>query len=231
MSNAEKPDDLPFLSRWSKKKTEASEVTHDNSNAPESGRETNANTSIGAPFGAKSTENPHPETISPIHERKEVSAPAELPPIDSLTHESDFTGFMGKDVEPGLRNQAMKKLFTDPHYQFEQMDKLDIYLDDYSKSDPIPPDMLRRMYQSKSLFLFEDEEKERAANEAAGQIAAGAKSADQMTDSIEQIGEAERQVLPDVLPERAELISGENAATGDPLRPKAALAMVKPATP
>ena len=108
-------------------------------------------------------ETPRPEPIAPAEVDAESSPPAkpELPSIDSLTHESDFTGFMAKEVDPGLRNQAMKKLFTNPHYQFEQMDKLDIYIDDYSKPDPIPPEMLRSMYQSKSLFLFDDEEKEK----------------------------------------------------------------------
>jgi hypothetical protein len=59
-----------------------------------------------------------------------------------------------------LRNQAMKKLFSNPHYQFAQMDKLDIYIDDYSQPDPIPMEMLRQMNQAKALFLFEDDEDE-----------------------------------------------------------------------
>ena len=67
---------------------------------------------------------------------------------------------MARDVDPALRNQAMKKLFADPHYGFDKMDKLDIYIDDYSKPDPIPLEMLKMLYQSKSLFLFDQEEKE-----------------------------------------------------------------------
>ena len=38
------------------------------------------------------------------------------------------------------------------------MDGLDIYIDDYSKPDPIPPEMLRRLVQSKMLNLFKAEE-------------------------------------------------------------------------
>ena len=158
-----KPADLPFLSRWSKHKTAAvsgaTEAVADARGAPIE----KINTSTGAPLEAKMPETPRPEPISPSEADAEASPPAkpELPSIDSLTHESDFTGFMASEVDPGLRNQAMKKLFTNPHYQFEKMDKLDIYIDDYSKSDPIPPEMLRSMYQSKSLFLFDDEEKEK----------------------------------------------------------------------
>jgi hypothetical protein len=43
-------------------------------------------------------------------------------------------------------------MFTDPH--FNVMDGLDIYIDDYSKPDPLPPGMLERMVQSDMLNLF-----------------------------------------------------------------------------
>jgi Protein of unknown function (DUF3306) len=167
VSEATKPTDTggegeSFLSRWSRRKVEvkvsppATEVDTQLSNP-----------STGEPSGAKVPETPLPErTLASEAEEKPP-----LPTIDSLTAESDFSPFITKDVDPALRNQAMKKLFTDPHYQFDNMDKLDIYIDDYSKSDPIPLDILRKMYQSKALFLFEDEEKE----EEAARIAAEAK--------------------------------------------------------
>jgi hypothetical protein len=52
----------------------------------------------------------------------------------------------------------MKKLFADPH--FNVMDGLDIYIDDYSVSEPIPESMLRQMASAKFLKLFDDEEDE-----------------------------------------------------------------------
>ncbi len=61
-----------------------------------------------------------------------------LPPIESLTPESDFTAFMQPKVSDALKRQALKKLFTDPH--FNTMDGLDVYVDDYSVSVPIPED-------------------------------------------------------------------------------------------
>ena len=54
----------------------------------------------------------------------------------------------------------MKKLFADPH--FNVMDGLDIYIDDYSKPDPIPTPMLRQLASAKFLDLFDEEEKEEA---------------------------------------------------------------------
>ena len=65
----------------------------------------------------------------------------------------------------------MKKLFSDPRYNI--MDGLDIYIDDYSKPDPIPPEMLRRLVQSQMLNLFktEEEEKDKPNESATEQIA------------------------------------------------------------
>ncbi len=61
----------------------------------------------------------------------------------------------GTGVDGAVRNAALKKLFSDPH--FNVMDGLDTYIDDYGKPDPLPLTMLRRMRQSAALGLFEDD--------------------------------------------------------------------------
>jgi hypothetical protein len=77
---------------------------------------------------------------------------------------------MSRGVEPGVRNAAMKKLFADPH--FNVMDRLDIYIDDYSIPDPLPLSMLRQMASAKFLKLFDDDEEEaQKAKDAAAQAA------------------------------------------------------------
>lgn len=81
-----------------------------------------------------------------------------LDDVKLLTGESDFKPFMASNVGPEVRNAAMKKLFTDPHYNV--MDGLDTYIDDYSKSDPIPQAMLRQMVGAKLLKIFDDEDPE-----------------------------------------------------------------------
>ena len=78
-----------------------------------------------------------------------------LQDAQALTSESDFSPFVAREVAPDVRNAAMKKLFTDPHYNV--MDGLDIYIDDYSKPDPLPESMLRQMASAQFLNLFEDE--------------------------------------------------------------------------
>jgi hypothetical protein len=63
-------------------------------------------------------------------------------------------------IDPQVQQAAMQKLFSDPRYNI--MDGLDIYIDDYSKPDPIPLDMLKKMNQSKMLGLFKTAEEKLA---------------------------------------------------------------------
>jgi len=84
--------------------------------------------------------------------------PAPLPTLDDvakLSRDSDFSPYVARNVDAGVRNAAMKKLFSDPH--FNVMDGLDTYIDDYGKPDPIPLSMLRRMNQAAVLGLFDAE--------------------------------------------------------------------------
>ncbi|MCX8005772.1 MAG: DUF3306 domain-containing protein [Burkholderiaceae bacterium] len=92
-------------------------------------------------------------------------APAEPPPTlqDALrlTPEADFRPFVRPEVAPEVRNAALRRLFADPH--FNQMDGLDVYIDDYSKPDPLPAALARRMVAAQFMRLF-DEPKEAASH-------------------------------------------------------------------
>lgn len=94
--------------------------------------------------------------------RQEVGPPQPPPPpltladAQVLTPESNFAPFVAREVAPEVRNAAMKKLFADPHYN--QMDRMDVYIDDYSQADPLPESMLRQMVSAKFLHLFGDAE-------------------------------------------------------------------------
>jgi Protein of unknown function (DUF3306) len=107
-----------------------------------------------------------PQTSPTNEEAPEALRELSLDDAKLLTKDSDFKPFMASNVGPEVRNAAMKKLFTDPH--FNVMDGLDIYVDDYSISEPIPEAMLRQMTSAKFLKLFDDEEdddKEKAVAE------------------------------------------------------------------
>jgi hypothetical protein len=123
-----------FLSRWSRRKSGQEDQSVDP-----------AKKEIQSPIvkepesTTKNTETPPPLTMEDV-EKIDRYAP-------------DFSAFMKPEVDPAVQQAALKKMFTDPH--FNVMDGLDIYIDDYSKPDPLPPGMLQRMVQSDMLGLFQ----------------------------------------------------------------------------
>ncbi len=118
-------DNEPFLARWSRRKVEAREQP---SAIPD------------APAGIQPLPLPEPAVPRTIENaesrnRTDDSAPA-LPSLDSLRGlQSDYREFLKPDVDPGTQRAALKKLFSDPH--FNQMDGLDVYIDDYGKFEPM----------------------------------------------------------------------------------------------
>lgn len=79
--------------------------------------------------------------------------PQPLPTLEDvakLSADSDYSAFVAKGVDENVKRSAMKKLFTDPHFNI--MDRLDIYIDDYTKPDPIPPEMLALLEHAKSVL-------------------------------------------------------------------------------
>lgn len=94
-----------------------------------------------------------PKTNNQSDEIKDASPPMSLEDVEKIDRFApDFSAFMKPDIDPAVQQAAMKKMFSDPH--FNVMDGLDIYIDDYSKPDPIPLEMLKRMVQSDMLNIF-----------------------------------------------------------------------------
>ena len=89
-------------------------------------------------------------------------APSELPALEALTFESDFGAFMRAKVDEGVKRAALKKLFSDP--RFNVMDGLDVYIDDYSKNEPIPPAMLAGLRQAQKIFEWAKEDEAERKN-------------------------------------------------------------------
>lgn len=73
-----------------------------------------------------------------------------LEDVQQVAIDADFSPFLRQGVDESVKRSALKKLFTDPHFNI--MDGLDIYIDDYSKSDPIPPEMMAMLRHAKDLF-------------------------------------------------------------------------------
>ena len=151
-----------FLSRWSRRKAGAK------GGAPV--EEAPALRTSVAPRDASPRLPAAAEAPAPLPTNPPAGAePAPPPTLDDvarLSRDSDFSPYVARNVDADVRNAAMKKLFSDPH--FNVMDGLDTYIDDYGKPDPIPLSMLRRMNQAAVLGLFDDEVDAAAPKDAAG---------------------------------------------------------------
>ncbi|WP_428851533.1 DUF3306 domain-containing protein [Imbroritus primus] len=113
----------------------------------------------------------------------ETASPATEPPVPTLDDVAklcpadDFAPFVARGVPAEVKAAAMKKLFADPHYNI--MDGLDIYIDDYTRPDPIPLAMLKQLNQSKVLRLFEsDDESQQEGADEAGHVQVEAQAGD-----------------------------------------------------
>ena len=102
---------------------------------------------------------------------QELAKPAEpatpapaLPEVEKLTSESDFTGFMHPKVKDELRRVALKKLFSDAHFNIP--DPFEAYSGDWTGGDPIPPELLEKLNQARTVLFREDEKKEEKKPEA-----------------------------------------------------------------
>ena len=111
--------------------------------------------------------------------------PPELPPLDKLTIDSDFRGFFHPKVDENLRRMALKRLFSDPH--FNLMDGLDVYIDDYSKSDPLPAAMLAQLKHAQKIFDWAKETQEETDAKRAEAAAVENDSAPPLNDTVPAI--------------------------------------------
>jgi hypothetical protein len=144
-----------FLSRWAKRKaevqSEAKVETKIELEKAESKAKDLAGSQDSVPASQATQASVETYTPSEVESAQVFKGPT-MDDVKSLTKESDFSAFVAKDVDPSVQQAAMKTLFSDPH--FNVMDGLDIYIDDYSKPDPLPPGMLEKMVQSSMLGLF-----------------------------------------------------------------------------
>ena len=104
---------------------------------------------------------------APAEKPAETPKP-DLPALDKLTPESDFSGFMHPKVEDALRRVALKKLFAgDPHFNLP--DLFEPYSGDWNIAEPISAEMLSTLNQARTLLLSDEEKQALAKQEAEAQ--------------------------------------------------------------
>ena len=186
-----------FLGRWARRKNDALQ---------------------GKPLSEPTLVAPLPvvvpaEGVTPPQEAEPLPA-LSLDDVKLLTKDSDFKPFMAQNVGAGVRNAAMKKLFADPH--FNVMDGLDIYIDDYSKSDPIPEAMLRAMTSSKFLKLFDDDEEDKDKKDDTAPRENANNAADQtVAQSTEDKNPVQQAAVPQINSSQPELLPDSAASQKD----------------
>ena len=129
MSGSPQDEQEGFLTRWSRRKSEARK----GETLPEPpGEQLEAEQ-------APDDEPPPGDPGVPVSDDEETRAPAEaaaeLPPLESLGEDSDYSAFMGEGVPQDLRQKALKKLFHSP--KFNIRDGLDDYDWDFTNPEPL----------------------------------------------------------------------------------------------
>lgn len=155
-----------FLSRWSRRKHEAREHDAGGRQAEDvTGEVPPATTGTPPSHDASAPDLPVTQDASdtppssPDTGEGQRDGAARLPTLDDVGKvlpDGDFSSFMARDVPTDVRNAAMKKLFSDPHYNV--MDGLDTYIDDYSQMEAMPANMLGRIVSSRVLNLVSDDQ-------------------------------------------------------------------------
>lgn len=173
-----------FLRRWARKKA----------NSGASGGETVAEAPPPAPAPAA--------IPAPVAESPRTEAPARPGPTledaAKLTHDSDFSAFVSQAVDKDVRRLALKKMFSDPH--FNVLDRLDMYMDDYNKPDPVSATMLAALEHARGALRRPEEVQAELQRLALGTAPA---------EAPEPNGEAEAQEA--AVPEQGAAVTNEAA--------------------
>jgi hypothetical protein len=151
-----------FLRRWARRKSEVREG-RDGGEAPPEALVAPAGSVIAnadaAVVGPAALQPP----TAPAAPQTEPPAARPLPTLEdvaALDADSDFSAFVARGVDQAVRRSALKKLFADPH--FNAMDRLDVYIDDYTKPSPVSEAMLASLEHAKSALMKIVEEKPQA---------------------------------------------------------------------
>ena len=117
-----------FLTRWSRRKA----LSREGVELPEPDDEMAADSDSPSADAADRNEV---ERQGPVAPAEAPAAAPELPPIESLGEDSDYSAFLASDVPADLQRKALRKLFQSP--KFNVRDGLDDYDLDFSSPEPL----------------------------------------------------------------------------------------------
>jgi len=109
----------PFLRRWSRRKADL-----------RAGMELEPGPSSAAEADSANASGPGNPTAS-----AEAVPPVELPDLDTLGEDSDYSAFMSPGVDADLRRKALRKLFRSA--KFNVIDDMDDYCGDFTQFEAL----------------------------------------------------------------------------------------------
>ena len=161
MSGDRQGEQEDFLARWSRRKT----LSRKGEELPEPEEAADDTESRDAPAAqepspvAADAAPGHPDDISDADDDTEV----ELPPLESLGEDSDYSAFLRDGVPADMKQKALRKLFHSP--KFNIRDGLDDYDLDFSNPEPlgdvITAEMRYRMKRELERLAGLDDDEER----------------------------------------------------------------------
>ena len=181
------------LSRWSRRKLEADQLAP----AIEDSVPQDAAAGLALPAA---------EELDAVE--KPVLTDADMPDVESLNEDSDFSGFMSSGVSDELRNLALRKLFKAPVFNIR--DGLDEYDEDYTYfeklGDIITCDMKHqiemqeqklREAQAAEAEVVEHDEMEEIADDDMQALESGADEIEtELDEQPETVAQAEQESKP-----------------------------------
>lgn len=118
-----------FLARWARRKAEAQAASPPRA--------------VPSPAPPPAEQQP-PAPLPQGCGERQADAPPDLPPIDSLGRESDFSPFLKDGIPEDLRRAALSRLWaSDP--LFSRPEIHDLHMEDYSQ--PLAPDLVRTAWR------------------------------------------------------------------------------------
>lgn len=160
------------FSRWSRRKQEARQEIEDS--LPETAPEVLSEPADQPVEAASETDKP-------------VLTDADMPDLDTLDENSDFSPFMSSGVSDELRNLALRKLFRAPVFNIR--DGLDEYDDDFTTfeklGDVVTADMKHRLEMEQQKLREALAEKESGEGEDGQDEVVEAPGEEKSTDTVE----------------------------------------------
>lgn len=137
----------PFFKRWARLKADnEAQAKQDPVLAP-----------VAEPAAEEPAEDPH------AADEAEAPPPGDedMPPLESLGEDSDYSSFLSPRVSAALRKQALRKLFRSP--KFNVISELDEYIEDFRNFPPLGDVVTADMKHAASVLLRKQLEAEEAA--------------------------------------------------------------------